>query len=220
VRALLLAPVACALLLACAGPRPPAWQTDAHGALERFRVHYLEGDSARARRDFAEAMARIGSTGRLDLAARAELLRCAVGTAALDFDACAGYAARSADAGVDDRAYGHFVSGEWDKVEAGRLAPRYRRVFEGNDEAAQNAAVAAIDDPLSRLVASGTLFRLGRLSGDGLERAIETASAQGFRRPLMALLAVQAKRAEAAGDDAALAQIRRRIELLAGPPAD
>jgi hypothetical protein len=174
----------------------------------------------RARRDFAEAMARVGSTGRLELAARAELLRCAIGTAALDFDACTGFSARAADADANDRAYGRFISGEWAGIEAGRLPPRYRRVFEGADEAAQNAAVAQIDDPLSRLVASGTLFRMGRLSGDGLERATETASAQGFRRPLLALLAVQAERAEAAGDDAAMAQIRRRIELLLGPAAD
>lgn len=208
---------AIAVLSACAGPRAPAWQTGAQASLERFRVHYLDGASARARRDFNEAMSQLGSTGRLDLAARAELLRCAVATAALDFDACAGFAARQADATKEDRAYGQFVTGQWQQLDATRLPVRYRRVLEARDEPAQNAAAAAIEDPLSRLVASGALFRMGRLSGDGLDTAIATASAQGFRRPLLALLTVQARRAESAGDAAAIESIRRRIDLLQGP---
>ena len=146
---------AIAALCACAGPRAPVWQTGAQASLERFRVHYLDGASARARRDFNEAMSQLGSTGRLDLAARAELLRCAVGTAALDFDACAGFSARQMDASDEDRAYGQFVTGQWQQVDATRLPARYGRVLEARDETAQNAAAAAIEDPLSRLVASG-----------------------------------------------------------------
>ena len=46
--------------------------------------------------------------------------------------------------------------------------------------------------------------------------AIDIASAQGWRRPLLAWLGVEEKRAEAAGDTAALERIRRRIALVTG----
>ena len=71
-----------------------------------------------------------------------------------------------------------------------------------------------IEDPVSRLIAAGTLFRLAQLSPDGLTTAIETASAQGYRRPLLAYLNVQAKRAESSGDAVALQSIRQRIDLV------
>ncbi len=204
------------LLGACAGPRPPAWQSDSLAALERFRTHYLAGEHARAQRAFDEALYEIGAAGRLDAAARAELYRCALGTAALDFDACAGYTARAGDATPDDRAYGRFVAGDWRELESRRVPARYRPLLAAADDAARTAALAALEDPLSRLVAAGALFRQGRLSPDGLQLAIDAASAQGYRRPLLALLTVQARMAESAGDAEALAHIRRRLDLLSG----
>jgi hypothetical protein len=71
-----------------------------------------------------------------------------------------------------------------------------------------------ITEPLSRLIAAGALFRSAQLSPDGLNTAIDTASAQGYRRPLLAYLNVQAKRAESSGDAAALQSIQKRIDLV------
>jgi hypothetical protein len=53
--------------------------------------------------------------------------------------------------------------------------------------------------------------------------AVDVASAQGWRRPLLTWLGVAAKRAEAVGDTAQLERIRRRITLastvpIAAPP--
>ena len=60
-----------------------------------------------------------------------------------------------------------------------------------------------IEDPLSRLVAA-------------IELAADTASNQGWRRPLLAWLGVQEQRAKAAGDTGAADQIRRRMALASG----
>jgi hypothetical protein len=46
--------------------------------------------------------------------------------------------------------------------------------------------------------------------------ATETASAQGWRRPLLAWLGVQAARAEQAGAAEEAQRIRRRMALAAG----
>ena len=50
----------------------------------------------------------------------------------------------------------------------------------------------------------------------GIVLAVDTASTQGWRRPLLAWLGVQAQRAEAAGDTAAQAAIERRRKLAGG----
>ena len=203
------------LLAACAGgPAPPTWQSQSYASLEGFRQHYLEGNSRLAERSFAEAKAAVSATGRPDLAARAELVRCALATAALDADACATFDALRNEATADDQAYRAFLSGEWQAQDVAKLPAQYRGVASARDEAARNRAMQQIEDPVSRLVAAGALFRLAQLSPAGLTTAVDTASAQGYRRPLLAYLNVQAKRAEAAGDTTALQSIRKRIDLV------
>ena len=203
------------LLTACAGGQmPPEWQSQSHASLERFRQHYLEGNARLAGRSFAEAKAAVASTGRPELAARAELVRCALGTAALDVDACMGFESTRSDATAEDQAYGDFVSGRLREQDVSRLPSQYRGIATARDEAARNKAMQQIADPVSRLVAAGALFRLARLSPEGLTTAIDTASAQGYRRPLLAYLNVQAKRAESTGDAAALQSIQKRIDLV------
>jgi hypothetical protein len=202
-------------LAACAGgPAAPEWQSQSHDALERFRQHYLEGSSQLAQRDFAEAKAAVASTGRPELAARVELMRCALGIAALDADSCIAFDAARLDATAEDQVYGDFVVGRLHELDAAGLPAHYRRVATAGDDAARNKAMQQIEDPVSRLVAAGVLFRLAQLSPDGLSTAVDTASAQGYRRPLLAYLNVQAKLAESAGDAAALQTIRQRIDLV------
>jgi len=87
-------------------------------------------------------------------------------------------------------------------------------VASARDDVARNKAMQQIADPVSRLVAAGALFRLAQLSPDGLSAAIETASEQGYRRPLLAYLNVKARLAQSAGDTAALQSIQKRIELV------
>lgn len=173
----------------CAGgPPPPDWQLNARGALAQFERHYLAGDTQLAEKEFAYARAEIASTGRGDLLARAELVRCAARTASLEFDDCPGFQALRADAGAEELAYAEYLAGR--------------------------GARAAREEPLSRLVAAGVQLRTAKITPEGIANAVEIASSQGWRRPLLAWLGLQAKRAEAAGDQIAVAHIRRRIELI------
>jgi hypothetical protein len=214
-RALLL--VALALLAACAGaPVPPDWQANAQAALHNFSTAYYAGNTRLAAQEFAHARAEIASTGRPDLLARAELVRCAARVASLEFDDCAGFQALAADAGAEERAYAAFLAGKWQGLDPTLLPAQHRALLAG---AADAGTLAAIADPMSRLVAAGVLFRIGRLTPAGIATAAETASANGWRRPLLAWLGVQAQRADAAGDGAAATRIRRRIEIVTSDPA-
>jgi hypothetical protein len=58
------------------------------------------------------------------------------------------------------------------------------------------------------------LFQANRACPTVLDLAVETASAQGWRRPLLAYLRVQRLRADKAGDSDAADRFRRRIDVI------
>lgn len=186
-RFLIFLPVA--FLVACgSGPVPPDWESNAYGALNAFQQLYLRGDSRGAEAEFKRARAELSSTGNAALVARAELVRCAMRTASLEFDNCPEFEKLRADAGTEEQAYADFLLGKNERK--------------------------GTDDPISRLVDLGVQFKAGRATPESIASAVNISSAQGWRRPLLAWLGVQEKRAESAGDAAALESIRRRIALV------
>ena len=172
------------------GPVPPDWQLNSHGALGAFQSHYLKGDTRVAEIEFERALSELRSTGNPELVARAELVRCAVRAASLEFDNCPAFEKLRPDAGAEELAYAEYLAGRGQR--------------------------AASDDAMSRLVFLGVQFNLGKANPENISAAIDLASAQGWRRPLLAWLGVQEKRAEAAGDREALERIRRWIEIVTG----
>lgn len=202
-----------ALLAACANqPLPPAWLANAHGSLDAFTSAYLRGDTRAAEAEFARARGEMASTGRPDMVARGELVRCAVRVASMEFDGCPGYHALAQDAKTPERAYASYLLGRLDGLDPALLPAQHRPVVAGAAPAGASV-LAALDDPLARLVAAGVLLQAGRITPADIGSAIETASDQGWRRPLLAWLGVAARRARAAGDAEAAARIERRIDL-------
>ena len=198
------------LLAGCAStPASPDWQGNAYSALDSFTSTYLKGNTRSAEADFARARADISSTGRADLVARAELVRCAVRVASLEFDDCAGYQPFAADAGKAERSYAAYLTARWQDVDVA-LLPLQHRAMVGSSA----TAVSTIDDPLARLIAAGALLQAGRLSPADTISATESASAQGWRRPLLAWLGVQLRSAQEAGDSEGVTRLQRRINLI------
>jgi hypothetical protein len=200
------------VLAGCAGnkPQPPDWQANARGALDGYTDAWLHGDTAAADAEFARARRETASTGRFDRVAQAELVRCAAQVAALDYE-CPGYAALAGDSTPAQQAYAAYLQGQWQGLNAGLLPEQHRAVVAGGSP-------AGLQDPLSRLVAAGALMKAGRITPDGIAAAVDTASNQGWRRPLLAWLGVQEQRARAAGDAQAVEQIRRRAALVSNNP--
>jgi hypothetical protein len=207
--------VLCAGLVAACGSQPPApdWQSNARGALERFTSAYFGGDARVEAVEFENARAELAATGQPGLVARAELTRCAVAVASLVLDRCDGFERLRADAPAAERAYADYLAGHITPAEVLLLPEQHRAVASGREDP---AAVQTIANPLSRLVAAGVLFRMGRASPEIVAVAAETASQQGWRRPLLAWLGVQAQRAEQAGRREDAERIRRRIDLVSG----
>lgn len=197
-------------LAGCASsPVPPDWQFNAHGSLKNSVTAYLMGNSKLADVEFARVRTEITSTGRADLLARAELVRCAAQVASLEFNNCEPFQALAQDAAAEERAYADYLAGRWAGLNTALLPAQHRAVVAG-----AGATLNTIDDPLARLVAAGTLLQASRLTPDAIAVAIQTASDQGWRRPLLAWLGIAVRRAEQLNDKEEVARLQRRINLI------
>lgn len=203
-----------ALLLAGCGnkPRQPDWLVSADGAQERYERAFLSGRERVAVSEFTRFRSEVSSTGSAAITARAELTRCAVQVATLDFQPCAGFEPLRADVTDAERAYADFLAGTGAPENAKLLPEAYRGVAGGQGGA---GAVKDIEDPLSQLVAAAVLLRTGRADPEVLQVATETASAQGWRRAVIAWLGAQAMAAEKAGAMEEAARLKRRMEIAA-----
>ncbi|SFC39752.1 hypothetical protein SAMN05216344_11632 [Polaromonas sp. OV174] len=209
---LILSLSALVLFGACAsGPKPPDWQVEAKGSMERSVTAYMEGNSRVEMAELQRARSQLSSTGRADLLATAELLHCAGRVAALVFEPCAGFDKLRQDSTAAQQAYADYLRGQL-PPQGIALLPEPQRAAAGGSA----AAVQGIADPLSQLVAAGVLFQKGQASPAVVQQAVDTASAQGWRRPLLAWLNVQAQLAEKGGDGEEAARLRRRIALTQG----
>lgn len=214
-RAAAIALAASAFLAACSsGPQPPDWQLQARPAMESAVSAYLDGDSRSAQREFERARGLLARTGQPALVARAELMRCAAQVASLDFSPCQGFERWRGDAAEAERAYAAHLAGEaLSKAQIGQLPAAQQRVAAAI-AAKTPASVQAVEDPQSRLIAAALLLRAGLADPATITLAGDTASAQGWRRPLLAWLEVQAVRAERAGATDEAQRLRRRIALV------
>ena len=170
---------------------------------------YLVGDARGHAIAMEQARSALASTGRAELLARAELMRCAAMVAGLVFEPCERFETLRADAGAAERAYADYLAArKLSKDDLARLPPAQQAA------AASPANVPSIEDPLSRLIAVAVMFQSGQASPTMIEAATETASAQGWRRLLLAWLKVQAMRAEKAGNTAEVQRLQRRVALV------
>ena len=199
-----------ALVLAGCSSNPPVpdWQMNAKSASERSVAAYLTGNARIDAAELTRARAEVSRTGRADLLARVELTHCAAQVASLVFEPCAAFESLRADVAAPERAYADYLAGKLAQADAGLLPEAHRGV------ASNASGPSAIADPLARLIAAGVLFRTDRADPALIQMAIETASAQGWRRPLLAWLNVQLKRAEAVGASDDVQQLRRRIAIV------
>jgi len=132
-------------------------------------------------------------------------------------ESCSAFDALASDAAPAEQAYARYLKGAAQAADAPLLPEAHRGLVGAT--AAPDAALAGIADPMSRLVAAGVLFRRGLATPGTITQAVDTASARGWRRPLLAWLQVQLQRAQAAGAADEVARIQRRIDVVLGKAA-
>ncbi|QJW83540.1 hypothetical protein HK414_03420 [Ramlibacter terrae] len=199
---------AAALLAACGNkPRQPDWLVNADGAQERYQRAYLSGRDRVATAEFARLRSETASTGDPGVVARAELTRCAMRVASLDFQPCTGFEPLRRDAGAAERAYADF----W----PARCRRSRRSNCPGNTAAGRRRSTE--EDRGPGLAAD-------RRGGAAAHRARRSAGAagrdgHGVGTRLAARgagwLGAQAMRADQAGATDEAQRLRRRMELAA-----
>lgn len=215
-----------AALGACTvNPPPLDWQMNAQSAAERAVAAYLSGNNRVESLEFERMRRETARTGDATLMARAELLRCATRVASLVFEPCDRFEALRPDASLPERAYADYLGGRVTAQSIALLPPQHQapasRLLPGRAVSDGDMAVlVGIADPLARLVAAGVWLQAGQGHPAVMVVAADTASVQGWSRPLLAWLQVQARHAELGGDTAEVQRLRRRMELVlsAGAP--
>ena len=181
------------LLVGCGTTKPVAsWLSAGYNQLDNYKKHYLSGQDKIAAIEFNDALKEIKKSGDLEILARSYLIRMALQTATIQDLAGAEYLKIEAvQPSPANRNYYAFLQGNSAQVDEKLLPAQYldfaaalRRT--GTDESLR--AIAQINEPLAQLVAVGILVRLGQDNEAVLQSAIATASAEGWKKALLAYL--------------------------------
>ena len=212
-------------------PAPAQWQMDSTDSLRRAQTYFLEGRASTNPSPAAPTLhdsemrrvrQSIAQSGDLATLARAETAFCAAQAAALDSAGlnCPALAALQGDADAATQAYARYLGGKATAADVALLPEQHRAAAQAILSAKLLSAtppsatvLANITDPIARLVAASAALQAAVADDAVITTAVNTASAQGFRRALLAWLGVQRLRASAAGDMAATAASDRRIAL-------
>lgn len=205
------------LLQACGGgPKVPDWKKDSVNLVEKYKKAELKGENLLAERYFEQALDAAGSAGKLGETARLHLVRCATRQASLGLDPCEGYLQHAKfGAAPEDESYYHFLANQWDQVDTSKLPSPYRDFIKSSDPAKTLSVLQAIPDPLSRLIAISLVVARKQADEAILSLAAETASEQGWRKPLLVYLKLLENTAALKDDKNSLEKIRARIKLVA-----
>ena len=208
------------LLLAGCGAKPaPVWIAAGHKQLETFKQDFLTGrEPAITEFHFRKAVEEIKKGGDADLLGKAWLTRMALQVAVREELEEGEYLkTEAAEAVPANRNFYRFLKGDAATVDVSLLPEPYRPfwiAFRSGDAAKAAVAITAIDDPLSRLIASGLAVRHGLETEVILRTAVETASRNGWKRALLAWLERLKSFHEAAGDAEKASAIRSRIDMM------
>lgn len=186
---------------------------ESHGASQRALEATLSGHDRVAEQEWQHARQAIARTGQPALMARLELLHCAAQTASAMPWACPRFDALRSDAAAPEVAYAAYLAGQALAPAQAALLPAAQQALASTDAAA-SAQALQLSDPLARLVAAGVLLRRAQASPAVVQAAVDTASHQGWRRPLLAWLGVQRQWAEQGGQPEVAAALRRRMDLV------
>ncbi len=205
-------------LTACSSRPAPGWTGSSYNHLEGFKKHYLRGNDRLAEQRFQKALEEIRSSGDVELMAIAYLTKFAVRTAALEaFDDRDYLHLAAVESGLPHRHYYSFLKGSLAGVDPDQLPVQYRaflKALRNGSSSEIETEAFRMEDPLSRLIAAGLAVQGGRESESLLNGAIETASRQGWKKPLLAYLKRIERYYDSAKEMNKAADARKRLEWI------
>ncbi len=207
------------LICACGASTPaPVWKENAYRQLDEYKTSFLTGKEASTEPHFVKAKREIAAGNDLNLLSIAYLTQYALHTASLEsFDSSDFAKLYRLEPNPADMAYCHFLKGNFSAVDVKLLPSRYAGVLKAasaNDLQMAAREIAAIDDPLSRLIACGVWVRYLPANEAILQMGITTASTNGWQRPLWSYLSRLHSYYLEKGEGNKAALIKERLNLL------
>jgi hypothetical protein len=206
-------------IYSCGGSQPiPQWKDTASRQLENYKINFLTDKEDIDEPHFIKARNAISSNNDLQLLAKAYLMKYALHTAVLeDFDDSDFLRIDKLEPNVSNRAYYDLLKGNISQLNETKLKLAYQKLLHlMRDKNLSVAAkeIASIDDPLSRLIACGIWLKYMPYDENIIKLAIDTASQDGWRRPLWAYLNKLQKYYLDRQETDKAETIKERLELL------
>ncbi|PIP08967.1 MAG: hypothetical protein COX51_01380 [Syntrophobacteraceae bacterium CG23_combo_of_CG06-09_8_20_14_all_50_8] len=211
--------VLCLLLTGCGASKPvPDWLNTSYNQLENYQKNYLSGTEKIAVVQFKGAINEIKKSGDLEILSKAYLIRMALQTATLENVNDDEYLKIDAlQPSLPNRSFFAFLKGEINQVDDSLLPQHYRGFCKALRQSAGAESLQEIEkmeDPLSQLIALGIIVRLRQDNEDVLKKAIDVASAQGWKKPLLVYLDRLQSYYEGKKDTDKATGIQQRIKLI------
>jgi hypothetical protein len=206
------------LISACSSQPIPQWKDTSSRELENYKVNFLADKEDATEPHFVKAKKAISGNNDLTLLAKVYLTKYALHTAALEnFDDSDFIRIDKLQPNAGNRTYHDFLKGNFTAVIAGRLPSNYSGLLPlitNKDLPAAAHEIAAIKNPISRLIACGVWVKYLSADESILQLAIDTAAGNGWKRPLWAYLKKLQIYYWDHKEEVKADKIKERIELL------
>jgi hypothetical protein len=180
------------LLAGCSSKTVPGWIKTSHTQLESYKKHFLQGKDRYAEGNFRKTIEEMKTGGDFNLLQIAYLTQYALQVSVLEtFDDKEYRRLAAIEPNPENTHFHAFLRGAFDRTDELSLPSQYRPFLRACNQSKQmvvNDAIAGMEDPLSRLIASGLAVQQGRYNEQTILTAIQTASEQGWKKALLAYL--------------------------------
>lgn len=206
------------LLWGCGLKSIPEWRTASFNHLEQYKKYFLTGREQLAAIHFQKAVNELKGSGNLSLLMTVYLTRSALHVAILEAPQGEEYLEIAKVWPSDDHQdYYFLLEGRFAEIQKSSLPTSYQdlvtTIEEGNAKRITET-IRNIQDDLSRLIAIGVVVRYGVVNEAILTQAVDLASVNGWRKPLLIYLNRLKSFYETTGKRDQAEIIRLKIELL------
>jgi hypothetical protein len=168
-----------------------------------------------AQAEWLKAKQEASRTAQPEQVARVILAQCALRLASLDMGACEELTPLVPDLSPSLRAYHRYLQGQITAADLPLLPPAHQAVAQRLlAQTEVTAVIQAMSDPVSKLVAAAVALRSTQAQPSLLALGVDTASQQGWSRPVLAWLGAYKLWAEQTGHTSLTEQLQRRMALL------
>jgi hypothetical protein len=200
------------LIFSCSSQPAPAWQSDSFVSMNNMIRSYLEGNDRFAQNYYEKFILNLEKTTDPDEIVKGHLIKCSLDFSLMNYRTCS-----EAEPFIpilkneENLIFYNFISGKSSKT-----PEKYEKVAKYSSPcelSSINKEIKKFDEPLSKLIASSFAVKSGCYDDITLKNAIDTASAEGWKKASIRYLEFAADHFEKNGKNDKAENLRKRIRF-------